>query len=59
MFFILGVSRDADTRQIKKAYRQLAYETHPDRAEPDQKQEAEKQMAEINAAYEVLSNDGK
>ncbi|CAO3582639.1 unnamed protein product [Absidia cylindrospora] len=54
---ILGVSRDADTRQIKKAYRQLAYETHPNRAEPDQKEEAEKQMAEVNAAYEVLSND--
>ncbi|KAI8084978.1 uncharacterized protein BX664DRAFT_338246 [Halteromyces radiatus] len=54
---ILGVPRDADTRQIKKAYRQLAYENHPDRAEPEKKQEAERQMAEINAAYEVLSND--
>ncbi|KAI8338421.1 hypothetical protein BC941DRAFT_422875 [Chlamydoabsidia padenii] len=53
---ILGVSHDADTRAIKKAYRQLAYETHPDRVDPDQKEEAEKRMAEINTAYEVLSN---
>lgn len=37
----------------------MAYETHPDRVDPSQKEEAEKRMAEVNAAYEILSNDGK
>ncbi|CAO3633538.1 unnamed protein product [Cunninghamella echinulata] len=53
---ILGVSRDADARQIKKAYRQLAMENHPDR---NTGEEAQKKMAEINQAYEVLSDDDK
>ncbi|KAI8067110.1 hypothetical protein BC940DRAFT_301323 [Gongronella butleri] len=54
---ILGVPRDADARQIKKAYRTMAYENHPDRAEEANKQQAQEKMAEINAAYQVLSND--
>ncbi|CAO3611531.1 unnamed protein product [Cunninghamella blakesleeana] len=53
---ILGVPRDADARQIKKAYRQLAMEHHPDR---NPGEEAQKKMAELNQAYEVLSDDDK
>ncbi|OAD75322.1 hypothetical protein PHYBLDRAFT_11660, partial [Phycomyces blakesleeanus NRRL 1555(-)] len=55
---ILDVSRDANARDIKKAYRKLAHSWHPDKYSGDlSKEEAEKKMAEINQAYEVLSND--
>jgi DnaJ homolog subfamily C member 3 len=55
---VLGVSRDADERQIKKAYRQLSKQFHPDKAAAAgiPKEDAEKKMASINEAYEVLSD---
>ncbi|GAB6142962.1 DnaJ domain-containing protein [Desulfocicer niacini] len=54
---ILGVSRQADTAQIKQAYKKLAIKVHPDR-NPDDAQAAEK-MAQLNEAYAVLSNPEK
>ncbi|MEA2009527.1 MAG: J domain-containing protein [Actinomycetota bacterium] len=51
---ILGVNRDATPEQIKKAFRQLARDTHPD-ANPDDPQ-AEGRFREIAEAYEVLSD---
>lgn len=55
---VLGVSRDADDRTIKRAYRQLTKVHHPDKASARGigKEEAEKKMASINEAYEVLSD---
>ncbi|KAJ5469445.1 hypothetical protein N7539_009063 [Penicillium diatomitis] len=55
---VLGVSRDADERTIKRAYRQLMKQHHPDKAHAQgvSKEEAEKKMAAINEAYEVLSD---
>lgn len=55
---VLGVSRDADDRTIKRAYRQLTKKYHPDKAAAlgTTKEEAEKKMASINEAYEVLSD---
>jgi len=50
----LGVSRDATPEEIKKAFRQLARDTHPD-ANPDDPQ-AEGRFREIAEAYEVLSD---
>lgn len=50
----LGVDRDATTEQIKKAFRRLARETHPD-ANPDNP-EAEQRFREAAEAYEVLSD---
>src|SRR5919206_3217277 len=50
---LLGVARDADEREIKKAFRRLARRLHPDVSEePD----AEVRFREISEAYEVLSN---
>lgn len=54
---VLGVERDADERQIKSAYRKLSKVYHPDKAVKlgITKEDAEKKMAGINEAYEVLS----
>lgn len=49
---VLGVSREASDDVIKKAYRKLVFEHHPDR-NPNS-QEAEEKIREINAAYEVI-----
>ncbi len=54
---ILGVSRDATQEDIKKRFRSLARDTHPD-ANPDDPH-AEERFREIAAAYEVLSDPAK
>ncbi|XP_010878282.1 dnaJ homolog subfamily B member 11 [Esox lucius] len=54
---ILGVSKSASVRDIKKAYRKLALQLHPDR-NPDDPTAADK-FADLGAAYEVLSDDEK
>ncbi|XP_076053172.1 dnaJ homolog subfamily B member 9-like isoform X2 [Oratosquilla oratoria] len=53
---ILGVERDASEKDIKKAFRKLALQYHPDRNhEPD----AEEKFREIAEAYETLVNENK
>ena len=54
---ILGVDRNASEKEIKRAYRRLAREFHPD-VNPDDK-EAEEKFKEINEAHEVLSDPEK
>lgn len=53
---ILGVKRDAGEAEIRKAYRRLARQYHPDM---NKSPEAEKKFAEISEAYEVLSDAEK
>ena len=53
----LGVSRSASADEIKKAFRKLAREYHPDVAKD--KKKAEEKFKEINEAYEVLSDPDK
>ena len=54
---ILGVAKNATQDEIKKAYRKLAMEYHPDRNKWD-KQKEEK-FKEINEAYSTLSDEQK
>lgn len=54
---VLGVSRDASSTEIKKAYRKMAMENHPDR-NPGDKQ-AEERFKEASEAYSVLGNEEK
>jgi len=54
---ILGVGRDADADTVKKAYRQLALQCHPDRNNGSK--EAEEQFKEATEAYEVLRDPNK
>ena len=53
----LGVSRDADAAELKKVYRKLAMQYHPDRNPDDA--EAEKRFKEVSEAYEVLKDEDK
>ncbi len=55
---VLGVSRQASAEEIKKAYRKLARQYHPD-ANPENKKEAEERFKEIAEAHEVLSDPEK
>ena len=53
---VLGVSRDASGEQIKKAFRKLAFQYHPDY---NSGSDAEDKFKEINEAYQVLSDSEK
>ncbi|MGH3414972.1 MAG: DnaJ domain-containing protein, partial [Actinocrinis sp.] len=55
-YAVLGVRRDATQEEIKKAYRRLARELHPD-VNPDP--ETQERFKEIGLAYEVLSDAQK
>ncbi|OHD72342.1 MAG: molecular chaperone DnaJ [Spirochaetes bacterium RBG_16_67_19] len=54
---VLGVARGASKEEIKKAYRRLAVQNHPDRNPGDK--EAEERFKEATEAYEVLADDQK
>jgi DnaJ-class molecular chaperone len=55
-YTLLGVSKTATPDEIKKAYRKLALEYHPDR---NKSKDADVKFKEITKAYEVLSNEEK
>ena len=54
---VLGVSKDAKPEEIKKAYRKLARDNHPDQNPGNA--DAERRFKEISEANDVLSNEGK
>ena len=55
---VLGVGKNATDEELKKAFRKLAKQYHPD-ANPDNKEEAEMKFKEVNEAYEILSDKQK
>src|SRR5919107_936456 len=56
-YSLLGVSKDATPDDLKKAYRKLAMQHHPDRNPGDKA--AEHKFKEISEAYEVLKDEQK
>ena len=54
---ILGVSREASDDEIKKAYRKLVFQHHPDRN--PESESADEKIREINAAYEIVGDPEK
>ena len=56
LYSVLGVAESASESEIKKAFRKLAQEFHPDRNKSPQ---AEEKFKEINAAYAVLGDKDK
>ena len=56
-YAILGVDKKADGATIKKKYRQLARELHPDKTKGDRK--LEDRFKEVSEAYDILSDDKK
>jgi DnaJ family protein C protein 3 len=55
---ILGIKRNAKPKEIKKAYRELALQWHPDKHSGEEdKEKATKKFAEISEAYEILTDD--
>jgi DnaJ-class molecular chaperone len=53
LYSVLGVSKGADTEEIRKAYKSLAREHHPDKGGDPEK------FKELSQAHEILSDDGK
>ena len=59
---VLGIDKNASESEIKKAYRKMAMQYHPDKfanATDKEKEEAEHKFKEINDAYQVLSDSQK
>ncbi len=56
---VLGVARTASGDEIKKAYRKLALQWHPDRHPEGEREAAETRFKKVNEAYEVLSDPEK
>lgn len=57
LYAVLGVKKSDDVSAIKKQYRKLARELHPDKTKGDKK--LEERFKEVSEAYEVLSDDKK
>jgi DnaJ-class molecular chaperone len=58
LYDLLGVAKDATQREVRKAYRKLALQFHPDKASsPDEAKQFETKFIEIANAYEVLGDE--
>ncbi|KAI0166388.1 DnaJ domain-containing protein [Xylariaceae sp. FL1272] len=57
LYELLGVDRNADANEIKKAYRKLALKHHPDKVPEDQREESEATFKAVTQAYEILRDE--
>ena len=53
---LLGINKNANPQEIKKAYKKMALKHHPDR-NPNNREESEAKFKEIGRAYKVLSDE--
>ena len=56
---LLGIAKNANDSEIKKAYRKLAVKYHPDKSPADKKEEYTEKFKEITEAYEILGDPKK
>ena len=56
---LLGITKNANDNEIKKAYRKLAIKYHPDKSPADKKEEYTEKFKEITEAYEILCDPKK
>ncbi|KAI1844644.1 hypothetical protein JX266_009100 [Neoarthrinium moseri] len=56
---LLGVDKSATPDQIKKAYRKLALQHHPDKVPEDRREESEAKFKSVTQAYEILRDEDK
>jgi len=59
LYEILGINKNADENEIKKAYRKMAAKFHPDKAPEELKKEYEEKFKKISNAYTILSDPKK
>ncbi|KAG5369123.1 DnaJ protein-like protein xdj1 [Yarrowia sp. C11] len=59
LYIRLGLSKDASSAEIKKVYRKLALESHPDKVAEDERGQAEIKFKAYSEAYEILIDDDK
>ncbi|KAI1497517.1 hypothetical protein F5X99DRAFT_396607 [Biscogniauxia marginata] len=59
LYELLGVDKSASASDIKKAYRKLALQHHPDKVPEDQREESEAKFKTVTQAYEILRDDDK
>ncbi|NWU73316.1 DNJC9 protein, partial [Pterocles burchelli] len=56
LYHVLGVRREASPQEIRRGYHRASLRVHPDRAEPDAKEEATRRFQILGKAYAVLSD---
>lgn len=56
LYSVLGLDSDASEAAIRRAFRQLSLEHHPDRFPPEQRGQAERRFQEITEAFNILTN---
>ncbi|NXT75733.1 DNJC9 protein, partial [Zapornia atra] len=59
LYRVLGVRREASAQEIRRGYHRASLRVHPDRAEPDAKEEATRRFQILGKAYAVLSDAGQ
>ncbi|KAI1469188.1 DnaJ-domain-containing protein [Daldinia caldariorum] len=59
LYELLGVDKNASQNDIKKAYRKLALQHHPDKVPEDQREESEVKFKSVTQAYEILRDEEK
>ena len=55
-YTVLGITKDANEEEIKKAYKKLAMKYHPDKNPDGEKEKAEAEFKKISEAYSVLGD---
>ena len=56
LYEVLGVEKDADAAQIKKAYYKTSLKVHPDRVDSEARESATKKFQTLGAVYKILSD---